>query len=337
MKELAVVILNYNGKKWLEKFLPNVLTSTSSELSEVIVVDNGSTDESVSFMKTQFPAVRLIELGVNTGYAGGYLKTLDTLHHPFFCLLNSDVEVTPYWDEAVLTFMKSTPDCGACQPKILSYHQKNSFEYAGAAGGYLDYFAYPYCRGRIFDALEEDHGQYNTTVACDWASGACLFVRAEAYKNAGKLDASFFAHMEEIDLCWRIRNLGYQVYALGNVSVYHVGGGTLPQGNPWKTELNFRNNLCMIYKNMHGLERFLVIFCRLFLDGIAGIYSLLKGKPGDVLAILKAHFAFYAMIPKLQKTKTGKRTLSRSPQFLIAQYFISGKRKFSELSGLSMR
>lgn len=333
MKKLAVVILNYNGKNWLEKFLPNVIACSNATLADVIVADNASTDGSCDFMQTQFSQLRLIELNSNTGYAGGYNKALQSLNYEYFVLLNSDVEVSEGWIDGVLRKMEDDGQVAAAQPLILSYNEKNKFEYAGAAGGFIDFLGYPYCRGRIFESLEENQGQYNDDSEIHWASGACLFVRKDVFDAVGGLDDSFFAHMEEIDLCWRIRNRGYKIMCYTNAVVYHVGGGTLPQGNPRKTFLNFRNNLQMLAKNLSMFELLWKIPLRLVLDGIAALYSAWKKKTWvDIGAIFKAHFAFYYRFPGvLLQRKTTKQRAALYPHSVVYQYFVQAKRKFTDL------
>jgi GT2 family glycosyltransferase len=291
--KVAVVILNYNGKKFLEAFLKGVVDH--SKPYEVVVADNASTDDSVNYLSTHFPELRLIQNTSNTGYAGGYAAVLSKLDHDYFVLLNNDVEVSANWLDSLVSIAQAKPEIGAIQPKLLSYHQKNLFEYAGAAGGFIDTYGYPFCRGRVFDAIEEDNGQYNEAGPIFWASGACMFVRRKALEEAGGLDADYFAHMEEIDLCWRMKNIGYQVYYQPQSVVYHVGGGTLNKVSPNKTFLNFRNSLITLVKNDAG-HLFLKILVRLILDGVAGLKFLLEGKAMHCLAIIKAHFSFYGML-----------------------------------------
>ena len=331
LKKVAVVILNYNGKNWLEKFLPNVIANTSYDWCEVVVADNASTDDSVIYMQQVFPSIRLMVNKTNSGYAGGYNEALAQIDTSFYVLLNSDVELTENWLPPLLSFMESDIQIGAVQPMIKSYHEKNKFEYAGAAGGYLDYLGYPFCRGRLFDTVEEDRGQYDSTVECHWVSGACMMVRKEVFEKVGRLDDDFFAHMEEIDICWRMRLAGYKMYCVADSTVYHVGGGTLPQGSPRKTYLNFRNNLSMLVKNVDGYAVFFIIFLRLLLDGIAALQSILKNKNlQDTVAIFKAHMAFYGMLGKnIQKRKAvvqlTKASVKLYPQSIIWQYFVLKK------------
>lgn len=334
MKKVAVVILNYNGKKWLEKFLPNVLQHCTYDWCDVVVADNASTDDSVDFLVKNYSSLKLIVLDKNTGYAGGYNRALAQLPANYFVLLNSDVELSENWLPPLVEFMDAHPEVGAIQPVIRSYHEPDKFEYAGASGGFIDYLGYPFCRGRIFESIERDQNQYNQNIECHWASGACLFIRSEVFVNAGQLDDDFFAHMEEIDLCWRVRMLGYKVYTITNSHVYHVGGGTLPQGNPRKTYLNFRNSLYMIFKNELGWKMPFKIYARLVLDGLAGAQALfLKGNINDVIAILKAHFHFYMAIPSLMKKRKNikKSSVSSYSSSIVLKHFLFNKKYFSEL------
>jgi len=294
----AVVILNWNGKHWLEKFLPNVISESSD--ATVIVADNNSSDDSIKFLKENYPNIRIIQNDGNFGYAKGYNLSLKQIDAEYFVLLNSDIEVTKDWISPIIALMDSDKTISACQPKLLDYNNKNKFEYAGASGGYIDKFGYPFCRGRIFDDLEEDKGQYNKATEVFWATGACLFVRASHFWEVGGLDEDFFAHQEEIDLCWRLKNKGYKIMVEPKSVVYHVGGGTLQVGSPLKTHLNFRNNLYMMFKNLPLSSLFIIIPIRLVLDGIAAI-TFLANKKGvsHLFAVMKAHFAFYFEIPKL--------------------------------------
>lgn len=335
---VSIVILNYNGKRWLEEFLPGVLRFSAFDWAEVVVTDNASTDDSVVWMKQNHPDVRLIESDKNYGYAGGYNHCLKQIDAEYFILLNSDVELTDHSLPPLLRYMDEHQDTAACQPVLRAWHQRDHFEYAGAAGGFMDYMGYPFCRGRIFDTVEEDKGQYESDIECDWASGACLMIRRDAFYEAGELDEDFFAHMEEIDLCWRLKRLGYKIACAGKAEVYHVGGGTLPQGNPRKTYLNFRNNLCMLLKNLPASHIPGVLLLRLILDGIAGAMLLLKFQPSGTWAIVRAHFDFYGMIPLMwskrkafeQKHSKHKAVKLFSSSVLLA-YYLMGKKKFSEL------
>jgi GT2 family glycosyltransferase len=327
----AVVILNFNGKAFLELFLPSVITHSKN--AEVFVADNASTDDSLDFLKNSFPEVNVIRLPKNYGFAGGYNEALKQIDATYFVLLNSDVEVTENWLESVIEKLDNDPSIAAAQPKILDYKNKNDFEYAGASGGFLDFLLYPFCRGRIFYSCEEDTGQYDQEMEIFWATGACLFIRADIYKSFGGFDARFFAHMEEVDLCWRIKNEGHKVYCFPQSVVYHVGGGTLQKSNPYKTFLNYRNNLAMIFKNVPGRVLFPIIFFRLILDGISSLRYLKEGTVKDIWAVIKAHFAFYAMIPYLMKNRSVRFLAYEElfPKSIIWLYFYKKIRKFSEL------
>ncbi|NAW51103.1 glycosyltransferase [Elizabethkingia argentiflava] len=288
--KLAIAILNWNGKSWLEKFLPNILTHSTS--ADIYIIDNASTDDSVRFISSNFPGVGIIENAYNYGFAGGYNEGLKNIEADIFCLLNSDVEVSPHWLEPILNIFERSPEVAAVQPKILDYNKKNFFEFAGAGGGLIDHLGYPYCRGRVFESIEEDCGQYDDETEIFWASGCCFFIRAQDFWLQKGFDTSFFAHQEEIDLCWRLKNSGRRIFYTGKSSVYHVGGGTLHKENPQKTYLNIRNNLCMMLKNLPA-EKLYLILIRLCLDGVAGIYFLFKYGFSHTWAVIKAHFGFY--------------------------------------------
>lgn len=296
MKKLAVIILNWNGEKLLKEFIPSASKYTSGDDVDLFVADNGSTDGSLDWLRKHHPEVKVIDLGQNYGFAEGYNRAIDTTRYPYTLLLNSDVEVTPGWWQPLLRFMEENPDVGAAQPKIKSYRDKGSFEYAGAAGGYLDRLGYPYCRGRLFDCIERDEGQYDGAPAdvC-WASGAALIVRTPLYRELGGLDPKFFAHMEEIDLCCRMHAAGARVCALSDCEVYHVGGASLNQGNPQKTYLNFRNNLLLLHKNLPKEKGKKVLFFRRLTDTLAFGMFLLKGDFANAKAIIKAHNDFRKM------------------------------------------
>jgi GT2 family glycosyltransferase len=291
----AVVILNWNGVNLLQEFIPPLLSSCEG-IAEVIVADNASTDNSVEWLRNSHPGVRLILNRSNNGYAGGYNEALAQVEADYYVLLNSDVEVTPDWIGVLQDFMDRNPEVAVCQPKLRWHRIREKFEYAGAAGGYIDMLGYPFCRGRIFNSLEIDHGQYNDTAETFWASGACMMIRSEVFKKAGGFDESFFAHMEEIDLCWRILNMGYKIGYTDEAEVFHVGGATLPKNNPRKTFLNFRNNLTMLYKNLPWMLLVPVLAARIFLDLVAAIKFLLEGDAPDFIAVLKAHAAFASRV-----------------------------------------
>lgn len=328
MSKVAIVILNYNGQGFLEKFLPSVIKN--SEGYEIVVADNASTDNSVEFIKNNYPHIRLIQLLFNGGFTGGYNQALAQIEAEYYVLLNSDIEVTPNWVTPLIELMDADPTIAACQPKLRDYYKPTHFEYAGAAGGYIDWLGYPFCRGRIFDACEVDNGQYDDAREVFWATGACMFVRAAVFRQLGGFDTQFFAHMEEIDLCWRMKNAGYKVYYSPASTVYHVGGGTLHKSNPRKTFLNYRNGLAMMYKNLPSGQLFSTIFMRLVLDGVSGVKLFLDGSFKDVWAILKAHFAFYGMIPKLER-KSPKVLKDIYPKSIVLAYFLKKKKTYSEL------
>ncbi len=336
-KRIAVAILNWNGRKWLEQFLPNVLEH-SKELADVFVIDNGSNDDSISYCIAHFPEIKIISLSQNLGFAGGYNEGLKNLDHEFFVLLNSDIEVTSGWLKSPITWMDEQPKLAACQPKILSFHQRNEFEYAGACGGYIDKDGYAFCKGRIFFEYEHDLGQYDGRHEIFWATGAALFIRSAAWKNVNGLDADFFAHMEEIDLCWRLKNRGYAIGADLSSMVYHVGGGTLDRLNPTKTYLNFRNNLYLITKNYRSGNLAIKLSKRMILDGLAGMRFLSEGKWQHCFSIIKAHFHFYVMLPSMLKKRKLESPLIQEPDLtgryqksILYAFFIQHKKKFTEL------
>lgn len=296
MKKLGVIILNWNGRGLLEKFIPAASKFTISDQADLIVADNGSTDDSVEWLRRNHPEVRIISFEKNHGFAEGYNRAIELAEYEYVTLLNSDVEVTEGWWQPILSFLENNPDVGAVQPKILSYSDKSSFEYAGAAGGYLDSLGYPYCRGRLFDVVEKDHGQYDGPPAdVAWASGACLTMPREVYRRLGGLDPEFFAHMEEIDLCCRVHLAGLRVCALSDSHVYHVGGASLNQGNPKKTYLNFRNNLLLLHKNLPKGRGSRILFLRRLADTLAFGMFLLKGDIANARAVIKAHNDFRRM------------------------------------------
>ncbi|REJ84889.1 MAG: glycosyltransferase family 2 protein [Bacteroidetes bacterium] len=336
-RRTAVVILNWNGKAFLEKFLSNVVRFSEDD-AEVIVADNDSTDDSVEFVQKHFPSVRLIQLEENSGYAGGYNKALEKLNHQYFILLNSDVEVTQSWISPLIKFMDENPKVSACQPKILSWHHRDEFEYAGAAGGYIDKYGYPFCRGRIFNTIEKDHGQYDDAVQTFWASGACMFVRSEVFRKLRGFDESFFAHMEEIDLCWRMKKLNYEIWFYPQSRVYHVGGGTLDKNNPRKTYLNFRNNLLMLYKNLDAKEFVKVKFFRNVADFLAAIRFLFNNSLKDCLAVLKAHIDFNKMkvsvSPSVKNPEnTGQQEITGIlKQSILFSFYVRKLKKFSDIN-----
>jgi hypothetical protein len=331
-KKIAVLILNWNGRELLERFLPSIVENNSSN-ADVIVIDNASTDNSVAFIKEAYPHIQCIEFKENYGFALGYNKAIELVPHEYVVLLNSDVRVGSNWLQAPLDFLESNKSYAACQPKILDEKDSDKFEYAGACGGYIDLFGYPFCRGRIFDNLEFDKGQYDSVKDVFWASGAALFVRRAEYIETGGLDASFFAHQEEIDLCWRLLNKGFKIACVPQSTVYHLGGASLDKAHPRKTFLNFRNNLVMLLKNL-PLYALPIIFFRLILDGIAGAKFISEGKFSHCFAIVKAHFSFYSRIPvvliKRRRTRKIESSIKYKKSILIQYYFLKNK-KFCQL------
>jgi GT2 family glycosyltransferase len=330
----AVVILNWNGRHFLEKFLPDVIRF-SAEDAEIIVADNASSDDSITVLKQNFPSVHIIENKTNEGFTGGYNSALKKVSAEYYVLLNSDVEVTVNWLKPLVSLMDANPNIGACQPKILSYKERDKFEYAGAGGGFIDKNGYPFCRGRIFNSLETDHGQYNDERAVFWATGACMVVRSSVYHELGGLDENFFAHMEEIDLCWRMQRSGYQVYYCGKSTIYHVGGGTLPKNNPRKTYLNFRNNLLLVYKNAQPREFRVIYRFRQILDAIAACKFLITNGYADFKAVFDAHRDFRSM-RKLYDPANGKHFSVRAYSFIykgniVREFYIRGRKTFASL------
>ncbi|MDG1715231.1 glycosyltransferase family 2 protein [Lacinutrix sp.] len=329
--KIAVVILNWNGKALLKEFLPSIIANTQD--ATVYVADNASTDDSICFLKAEFPQIKIIQNTLNGGYAKGYNDALKHLDEDIFCLVNSDVEVTKNWLNPIINTFKTEENTAIIQPKILDYKKKSYFEYAGAAGGFIDKYGYPFCRGRIFDTIEEDRGQYNDSSKILWASGACFFIRKDVYKTLKGFDETFFAHMEEIDLCWRAFNLGYQTKYIAESTVYHVGGATLNATNPKKTYLNFRNSLATLTKNASG-NLFFLLFSRLTLDGLAAFKFLLSLKFSHIFAILRAHFSFYTRLPKLlklRKTLTQNTVKYYKTKSVVWSYFASRKKHFTDL------
>ena len=336
MTKAAAVILNYNGRHFLERFLPDVIKYTPSAV-EVIVADNASTDDSVAWLKERFPAIRIIHNKKNFGFAGGYNEALKQVKADIYILLNSDLAVTENYAEPILEALQSDPNLAAAQPKVLWHTEPQKFDYAGAAGGFIDKYGYPFCRGRLFQSLETDTGQYNDTREVFWASGACLFIKAADFWKMGGFDADFFAHMEEIDLCWRLKNTGAKIACVPASVVYHMGGGTLGSEKPHKAFLNFRNSLFTLFKNQRK-NLFGIMFLRMSLDGMALFHFLLKGQVSHVAAILKAHTQFYLSLPKLIKKRTAllkKAGRSNNCGYykgsIAAAYFLKKKKTFSQL------
>lgn len=338
MLKTAVVILNWNGEKYLEQFLPTLIKYTQDPNTEIIIADNASKDDSIDFLNKSHPELRQIILDKNYGYTGGYNKALNQIEAEYFVLLNSDIEVSENWLKPLINLLDSDSTIAACQPKIKSFHQKDYFEYAGAGGGFIDKHGYPFCRGRILDKIEIDNGQYNDITDIFWATGACMLIRSEAFKKVNGLDNDFFAHMEEIDLCWRLKNLGYRIVYNPESTIYHVGGGTLPNNSPFKLYLNFRNNLFLLYKNLPKGKLFPILFSRMILDGLSAITFLLKLSFPKFNAVLKAHFHFYKSLKilqqkreKLLQNKTVNNHKEIYSKSIIIDYFLRKKQLFKNL------
>ena len=325
---VAVVILNWNGRKHLETYLPSVVKNSTE--ATVYLADNDSTDDSIQFTKENFPSIKFIINESNGGFAKGYNDALKELKEDYFVLLNSDVEVTPNWIPPVIKHLESIENVCIAQPKIKSYLKKDEFEYAGAAGGFIDFLGYPFCQGRIFDSIEKDNGQYDTSREVFWATGACMFVKASLFKQLGGFDERYFAHMEEIDLCWRAKNMGYSVYYVAESTVYHLGGGTMKNTNPRKTFLNFRNSLMTLYKNDQSNYTLFKVFLRLVLDGLAFVKLLISSGPQHAFAILRAHFSFYKMkkFRSPAENPNSKGVLTKS---IVWSHYVKRINRFSQL------
>ena len=330
--KIAIVILNWNGQKLLEQFLPSIV-NFSSEEAVIYIADNASTDSSIEFIQKNYPSIKIVQNTVNGGYAKGYNDALKFINADIYCLLNSDVEVTKNWLKPIIDVFETEEKTAIVQPKLLAFKDKTRFEYAGAAGGYIDFFGYPYCRGRVFNFLETDKGQFNDTTNIFWASGACLFIRSEVYHQLKGFDEDYFAHQEEIDLCWRTQNNGYQVKYVGKSKVYHVGGATLKETNPHKTFLNFRNSLINVAKNVPKKWFLFVLISRLILDGVAGLKFIFELRPIHSLAIIKAHFSFYK---NFNKSLNKRKKVSKKQNYyrhisVVWQYFVLGRKEFKNL------
>ena len=332
MDSTAVVILNYNGIEHLRRFLPSVVKHTPE--CQLVVVDNKSTDTSVDFVRKSYPEIQVVLLDRNYGFSGGYNRGLQSVRADNYILLNSDVEVTEGWVDHLINYMRTNPEVAVCQPKILSLPNKGKFDYAGAAGGFVDLLGYPFCRGRVFDHIEEDQGQYNQNLNIFWAGGACFFIRSSVFYELGGFDEDFFAHMEEIDLCWRSQRAGYQTAYIHSSKVYHLGGGTLKDTNPVKTYLNFRNGLELLVKNTAISHLFWKLPCRLALDMVASIRFLLQGSLRHFLAVLKAEMAFWIRLPRTWAKRNKQPYPYISPLFesvIVWEYFIRGRKTFQSL------
>lgn len=337
MRKLAIVILNWNGADMLRKYLPTVLDNS---VGDVIVADNASDDGSMKMMLTEFPHVHCVVLEQNYGFAEGYNRALAQLpDYEYYLLLNSDVEIRDkQWDAPMIKYMDGHPECAACQPKLMSLREPDMFEYAGGAGGYMDKYGYPFCRGRVMGTIEKDCGQYDDMVPLMWATGAALMIRATDWRDSGGLDGRFFAHMEEIDLCWRLRTMGKSIVCVSGSRAYHLGGATLNQGNPRKTFLNFRNNLLMLYKNLPNRELAHVMAVRALLDYVAAMQFLLKGDVANFSAVLKARKAFFSMRRDfdrdrrhVQQLRKNERVPERVGFLLLWKYYVEGKHTFAKL------
>lgn len=332
---VAVIILNWNGKKYLEKFIPVLLGSTYTGLN-VYVADNGSTDDSVEFLTKTYPEVIVLAESTNEGFAGGYNRAIDKVPEELIVLLNSDIEITPGWIEPAVSMLLDDPNIGAVQPKIMDFNNRKRFEYAGAAGGWIDRLGYPFSMGRIFDVIETDDGQYNKSQPIFWASGAAMFTRKSIFQKMGGFDPFFFAHQEEIDLCWRMQLAGYRILSCPDAIVYHIGGGTLAKDNPKKVFLNFRNNLIMLWKNLDGTTRYWVMICRFALDAVSAWKNLLGGQPSYFTAVMKAHGGFFHWLIFDQKKSVWPKIKSGKPYGLylgsvVWQHFIKKKTRFYEI------
>ena len=330
MNKTAVVILNWNGAKLLQQFLPSVIQF--SENATIYVADNASTDTSIEVLKNEFPSVKIIQNSGNFGFAAGYNEALQFVEEPYYALVNSDIEVTDNWLQPIEAIFDNEPTTAIIQPKLLDFKKKTHFEYAGAAGGFIDQFGYPFCKGRIFDTLEEDLGQYNDETEVFWATGACFFIRKNVFRTLNGFDNYFFAHQEEIDLCWRANNLGFTAKYCPTSVVYHVGGATLDESNPKKTFLNFRNSLLMLTKNLPKRKLFPIILARMLLDGVAAVQFIFQGKFKHTLAILKAHFEYYHLIATyLKKRSSYQKTDYFHTKSIVWSYFVVKKKTYDSL------
>lgn len=336
--KIAIVILNWNGENYLQRFLPVLLENTSQNYAGIFVADNASTDNSLSVLKENFPTVQVIQLDQNYGFAGGYNMALAQIQAEYYVLLNSDIEVSKNWLEPLVDYMDHHIDVAACQPKILSYNDPLKFEHAGAAGGFIDKYGYPFCRGRVIGSTETDYGQYDSISDIFWATGACLLIRSEVYHKVGGLDDDFFAHMEEIDMCWRIKNRGYRIVCLPQSFVFHIGGGTLDTENPFKTYLNFRNNLYMLYKNLPATTLSQTMFRRKIFDYVAAIQFYITGKPENAKSVFKARTDFKKKLPGLNLKRAENlmaTSVEQHPEILqksiVLNYFLKGRKTYNSL------
>jgi GT2 family glycosyltransferase len=336
--KVAIVILNWNGESFLQKFLPSVVANSDNPGYKVIIVDNNSTDASVAYVRKTHPQVEVISFRSNLGYAKGYAHALPQIDTEYYVLLNSDVEVTPGWIEPLVSLLDADTSIAAAMPKILSYHKRDHFEYAGAAGGFIDKYGYPFCQGRILAEVEKDQNQYNSQKEIFWASGACMFLRSSAYEKTGGLDGDFFAHMEEIDLCWRLKRLGYKIYYCPDSVVYHVGGGTLPNNNPRKLYYNYRNNLYLLFKNINGLKFLTILVPRVFMDMLSAVVYLLQGRILFFLSVFRAYLRFILKLKMLiNKRLIFNKIIDKTEVeqvyngSIVFAFFVKGIRSFKEL------
>ena len=340
MIKTAIVILNWNGLTFLQKFLDNIIDNSHGADSLIYIADNGSTDGSVEWLCEQGKNVEVIRLGKNYGFAEGYNRALETIEAKYYLLLNSDIEVTPGWLESLVNFMESHPEVASAQPKAHSYHNKDKFEYAGAAGGFLDKYGYPVCRGRVFHVTEMDNGEYDSPWEIFWATGACTIIRSDAWKRCGGFDKDFFAHMEEIDLCWRFHKAGYKVALVSEAIVYHVGGGTLPYRSPFKTYLNFRNGLFLLYKNLPDEFFKRILFIRMLLDGLASLFFLVKFQFRSAFAVLKAHIDYHKSKDDLKRKREEIKKIGSARvthliinKSIVYEFYIKRRKRFKEIAG----
>lgn len=337
MKKVAIIILNWNGEMYLKKYLPRLVKYSSGKDKEIVVADNGSTDHSIQYLETYYPNITIVSMRRNNGFAGGYNHALYQINAQYYVLLNTDVEVTQNWLDPVIREMDNDSSIAACMPKIRAYHNRSYFEYAGAAGGFMDRYGYPFCRGRIFDTIEPDTGQYDTPTDIFWATGACMFIRGKAFRELKGFDEDYFAHMEEIDLCWRLKNRGYKIRYVPDSMVYHEGGGSLSQNHPHKLFLNFRNNLLTLYKNLPDSALLKIMISRFLLDHLAAFRLFLSGHFAKGLSIFKAQLAFVSQIGyhKLKRDDLQSYNTLKHPEIygksIVYQYFIRKRRTYDQL------
>jgi len=328
----AIVILNWNTRRHLETFLPFLIQYSSVDNVKIVVADNASTDDSVDFLKANYPQIEILMLEENYGFAEGYNRALKQVDAEYYVILNSDIEVTENWLNPLVDLLDKSPEIAACMPKLRSYYNRDYFEYAGSAGGYIDKYGYPFCKGRIFQTIEKDEGQYDGIHQVFWATGACMVIKAKIFHEMGGFDSYFFAHQEEIDLCWRMQNNGYKIYCNTQSVLYHLGGGTLPKSNPRKTYLNFRNNMVLLYKNLPRRKWYGILFIRLVLDGVAALKFVVGSQPFEFWAVFKAHLSFYKYLLRNKAIKTtGKPPSLIYQKSIVYQYYVLKRKFFSEI------